>query len=85
MIALRRIQLGLDQKDTPGEVGTPQVGTPQVGTLELGPDEVGPSVIRPLVPDLGSREFARLPQQGIDVLVGVLPRRVPGEHWGCPE
>src|SRR5215470_17568978 len=91
-IALRRIQLGLDEKETLGEVGSSKVGISevgpekvghsqvsasevssnevcpsQVGAFELGPDEVGSTMVLLLVPDLGSHEFARAQQQGIDV------------------
>jgi hypothetical protein len=44
-IALRRIQLGLDQKDTLGEIGTSQVGISQVGPGKVGPSQVSPSQV----------------------------------------
>src|SRR4030088_1472185 len=81
-IALRRIQLGLDEKDTPGEVGTSevgisevgpdkvghsQVGASEVGAFEFGSDEVGSSVVLLLVPDFGSHERTRAQKQDIDV------------------
>ena len=96
-IALRRVQLGLDEKETLGEVGPSevgisevgpeevghsqvgaseissnevcpsQVGASEVGAFEVGPEEVSSSEVLLLAPDLGSYEFARAQQQGIDV------------------
>src|SRR5664280_3000555 len=51
-VALCRVELGLDEKDAPGEVSTAEVGSsevgaddvghPQVGTLQISSDEVCP-------------------------------------------
>ena len=56
IIALRRVQLGLNQKDTPGEVGSPQVGIseispdnvshPQISAAQISRDEVRFSQVR---------------------------------------
>ena len=44
-IALRRIQLGLDEKDTPGEVGASEVGISEVGPEKVGHSQVGASEV----------------------------------------
>ncbi len=44
-IALRRIQLGLDEKDTPGEVGASEVGISEVGPEKVGHSQVGSSEV----------------------------------------
>ncbi len=44
-ISLCRIQLGLDEKDTPGEVGSPEVGISKVGSGKVGYPEVGTSEV----------------------------------------
>lgn len=44
-IALRRIQLGLDEKDTLGEVGSSQVGVSEISPGKIGHSQVGPSQI----------------------------------------
>ncbi len=44
-IALRRIQLGLDEKDTLGEVGTSEVGISEVGPDKVGHSQVGASEV----------------------------------------
>ena len=64
-IALRCIQLGLNEEDTcgevgpsqigvsevgPGEVGHAQIGSPQVGSNEVGPSQVGSSQVRAFEP-----------------------------------
>ncbi len=44
-IALRRIQLGLDEKDTLGEVGPSEVGISEVGPDKISHSQVGPSEV----------------------------------------
>ena len=44
-IALRRIQLGLDEKDTPGKVGTSEVGISEVGPDKIGHSQVSSSEV----------------------------------------
>ena len=45
-IALRRIQLGSDEKDTCGEVGPSQISVSEVGPGEVGHSQVGPPQVR---------------------------------------
>ncbi len=44
-IALRRIQLGLDQKDALAEVGTAQIGASEVRPSKVSHSQVGASEI----------------------------------------
>ena len=44
-ITLRRIQLGLDEKDTLGKVGTSEVGISEVGPEKVGHSQVGASEV----------------------------------------
>ena len=44
-IALRRIELGLREKDALGEVGTAQVSASEVGPDEVGHSQVGASEV----------------------------------------
>ena len=45
VVALGRVQLRLDKKDAPGQVGTPKVGASQVGTNDVGHSQVGTSEV----------------------------------------
>ena len=64
-IAFGRIQLGLDEKKTSGEVGSSQVGvsevspdqigSSQIGSSQVGSDEIGPSQVG--TPEVGVFEF----------------------------
>ncbi len=44
-IAFRRIQLGLDEKDTPSKVGASEVGISEVGPEKVGHSQVGASEV----------------------------------------
>src|SRR5450631_2557980 len=44
-IALRAVELGLNQKDGPGEVSAPEVGASQVGADDVGHPQVGTSQV----------------------------------------
>ena len=44
-IALRRIQLGLDEKDTLGEIGPSEVGISEIGPGKIGHSQVGSSEV----------------------------------------
>jgi hypothetical protein len=46
-IALRRIQLGLDKKDTLGEVGSSEVGISEIDPDKVGHSQVGTSQVSP--------------------------------------
>ena len=41
LIALRRLELGLDQEDAAGQVRTTKVSAAQIGTGQVGHPEVG--------------------------------------------
>src|SRR5579862_3266727 len=45
-IALCRFQLGLEEKETPREIGSAEVGPSQVGPRQVGQAQVGSSQIR---------------------------------------
>jgi hypothetical protein len=60
-VAPRRLQLRLDEKDAPGEIGAAKVSAP-----EVGPDQVGSAMVP--TPVTRSSQFAGAQQQTIDVL-----------------
>ena len=64
-IAARRDDLGLGEEQTLG-----QVGAAEVGIAEVGADEVGRPAVqsdRVLMQRCGSRKFARLQQERVDI------------------
>ena len=44
-VAPSGVELGLDEKQGPGEVSAPQVGAAQIGAGQVGQPEVGPAQV----------------------------------------
>jgi hypothetical protein len=64
----RRVELGLDEKKTSGEVGTAEVGTSEVSPDEIGPSQVSAPEVRPdqVRPSQVGAAEVRTPEVGPD-------------------